>query len=206
MAVNKLHYKAICIYLQKSAIFGKIIGIQKPMVAPKHITDQHIEVILHIPAKLIPFSGIRLLSGEILRDFLDVNTKWVMRFETIIDELVNNAVGHGSAPSDIVTLKFFIDRDIHKASITVSDHGSGEDSCKAADIKKIIQEKKEVFAKDPMAAVGVRGRGLAQIITKWTDTLIIFDNERGGITMEVSKIFGEEERSRGVGVEMGDRD
>ncbi|MBN1258466.1 hypothetical protein JXA05_01780, partial [Candidatus Peregrinibacteria bacterium] len=42
-------------------------------------------------------------------------------------------------------------------------------------------------SKDPTKITSIRGRGLAQIVANWTDTLEFRDNPGGGLTVHVTK-------------------
>lgn len=163
------------------------------MILPEHITDNHIEICMHIPARVVPFTSIRKLTCDILRDFFTVSDKTLHRIEAVIDEMVNNAAHHGSHEEDVITVMYTLE--LGKwIKIAVSDRGTGAGKKKADQLHDLIKERQALFEKDPLSHMGIRGRGLSQIITKWVDEYQIIDNGKGGITIEILKNLENEKR------------
>jgi hypothetical protein len=70
--------------------------------------------------------------------------------------------------------------------VFVKDTGTGTGGRSAAEIERFVAERKKA---DPSTLTDIRGRGLAQIVSKWADTMDFKDNPEGGITAHVIKRF-----------------
>lgn len=120
-----------------------------------------------------------------MTDVIELNSRWQNRLNTILDELVNNAIEHGSHNGSQVDI--VIEATAIGVCITVSDYG-GEDTKLAVDILAWIEKKKQLFKENPLQT-NIRGRGHAMIIARWMDDIKIFDNTHGGITVSVTKSY-----------------
>ncbi len=116
-----------------------------------------------------------------------VEPPWNRRFALISDELVNNAIEHGSQSGDQNSFMFCIDSSgSPSVTMTVSDAGNGLSRKTAADMETLREKKREERLS---GYTNQRGRGLFHIIETLVDALEFHDNERGGLDVTVRKTF-----------------
>jgi len=151
-------------------------------------TAEPIKIKIVIPTNVYFLSGIRNFTLDTAKNVAGFDEQWAYRFQTVVDELTNNAIEHGSREGEEVELNFEIDRQ-KSVRVTVSDHGDGKSNLKAADIQKLIADAKENAGKPSLA---LRGRGF-QIMNNWSDELTITDNEYGGISASAYKEYQADE-------------
>jgi anti-sigma regulatory factor (Ser/Thr protein kinase) len=120
-----------------------------------------------------------------MTDVIELNNRWQHRLNTVLDEMVNNAIEHGSHKGASVDV--IIEACPKGICITVSDYG-GEHTRSAKDIQASIEKKKQLFKENPLQT-DIRGRGHAMIITRWMDEMKMFNNKDGGITVTVTKSY-----------------
>ena len=65
---------------------------------------------IKIPAKLDYCSTLRDYIGSRIFQETDFSEKWRHRIQLIADELINNAIEHGSSPGDAVQIELRIHR------------------------------------------------------------------------------------------------
>lgn len=109
----------------------------------------------------------------------------IFKSKLIIDELVNNAIEHGSSSESEIFIDFGIENE--NLIINVSDQGRGPKKKLAKEIIESIMHANENQITNVMSAKVKRGRGLTHLVRDWVDTLEILDNDMGGITIKVSK-------------------
>lgn len=136
-------------------------------------------------------------QSKILRDFVGrifdahgIFAPWKGRFILITDELVNNAIEHGSAAWDLDSAIIRAGKGsdgCFSISLEVHDTGRGPDSSKAKDMVTIkeahTQDGDEVYMEK-------RGRGLFHITEKLVDTMSFDVSPRGGLAVKVEKRIG----------------
>ena len=165
----------------------------------KNIIDQNIENFWHFSCRIIFVTDF--YESKIIRDlvgyFLEKNmifSPWNARFILITDELVNNAIEHGSRPGDVneCTIHFKTTKRKLKISIEVHDSWKGKDSISSEGMNA-LQEKKmqEVLWKTPY--LRRRGRGLFHITSKLVDSLYFKDAIDGWLIVWIQKSFTHEE-------------
>lgn len=130
-------------------------------------------------------SGIRDFTLQMARNLTGLNDQWAHRFQTIVDEMCNNAIEHGSKPGDEIALTFHL-KPGEYLEVVVEDQGSGEHKLTAAQLTRLVEEKRQ--AKE-MDIHSLRGRGLARIVTRWTDELEFTDRKPTGIRARARKYF-----------------
>lgn len=145
-----------------------------------------IEVSYVISAEVKNMHFIRSESEKIFA-FLNINDdSFLFKLKLVVDELVNNAIEHGSKEDHDIYIKIGIEN--NKISIEVSDDGSkNTKGIKSIDIIESIKKARENQVTNNLSKNGKRGRGLAYIVSDWVDELIIKDNDRGGITVSIIK-------------------
>ncbi|MCT4592113.1 MAG: ATP-binding protein [Candidatus Gracilibacteria bacterium] len=137
------------------------------------------------PTSAYFLSGIRDFTLQIIKNMSGFSDQWAFRFQSVVDELCNNAIEHGSAPNQEITLTFLINRD-KKIEVTVEDTGTGIKPITADELRKIFTEKS---SQDPTEMHEIRGRGLSHIIGPLTDEIHFEDTTKGGIKIRVVKFF-----------------
>lgn len=153
--------------------------------------DDAIKISIIIPTNAYFMSGLRDFTMNVVRNMTGFSEQWAFRFQSVVDELVNNAIEFGSAPGQDVMITF-VSRKGKSIEIFAKDSGTGSSQKNAAQMTALIEERKSM---DPTKITSIRGRGLAQIVANWTDVLEFKDNEEGkGLTVHVVKFLegGEE--------------
>ncbi len=135
------------------------------------------EIVLSFPPDLALVPPIRQFAKRISED-KGYGKKDTFRIETIVDEICNNAVEHGSeALEEDVALRILIDRE--KIEISVTNKSRPE---KGDDIRKMAK-----FLNQPNTSIeDSRGRGLALVRMLSNDVKI--ENSEEGTSVHVTKI------------------
>jgi anti-sigma regulatory factor (Ser/Thr protein kinase) len=144
--------------------------------------EKETKITITLPTNAYFMSGIRDFTLNMIKNTTNFPEKWAFRFQSVVDELCNNAIEYGSAPGSDIRIIFFYEKDDY-IEISVEDTGTGKNPIKAIDLQKIYETRKEagyVFS-------GIRGRGLVKIIGEWSDELRIEDRASGGLKVTVRK-------------------
>jgi anti-sigma regulatory factor (Ser/Thr protein kinase) len=144
--------------------------------------NKNTKVTITLPTNAYFMSGVRDFTLNIIKNTTKFEEKWAFRFQSVVDELCNNAIEYGSAPGSDIRITFDLVTD-ESISIMIEDTGTGKRPIKAKDLEALIAERKEpgyVFS-------GIRGRGLVKIVSEWTDKLLIEDRPGGGLKIAVTK-------------------
>jgi anti-sigma regulatory factor (Ser/Thr protein kinase) len=126
--------------------------------------------------------------SKIIRDFVGnlfdihhIEQPWKGRFVLITDELINNAIEHGSQPTDIdscvieahnTTTGFTISLEVH-------DTGRGKDAKDATHMETIRDNRLNDGEIENGVYMSKRGRGLFYITEKLVDRLSFAESPRG---------------------------
>ena len=134
---------------------------------------------LKIPADLRFSAGVREFIDEFCL-FCEFERTTCNQIKLIIDELFMNAVRYGSGSNSDVKLTLGYHQNLLKGMI--EDAGEGREQIKKEELEKIIltQTNNNVITK-------TSGRGLAQIVKRWTDKMEIKNNAKGGIVITFEK-------------------
>ncbi len=132
-------------------------------------------------------------QSKIIRDFVgkifeshNIFSPWRGRIILITDELINNAIEHGSQAGDIDTCIIHAHKNkewVFHIIIEVHDTGKGKDAESAKNIAAIKQDRTShngVYMKR-------RGRGLFHITEKLVDTLEFSESPHGGLAVRIEK-------------------
>jgi anti-sigma regulatory factor (Ser/Thr protein kinase) len=139
-------------------------------------------------------------QSKILRDFVglifdkyNIHSPWRGRFILITDELINNAIEHGSMEGDVDSCiihagkrendEFFIELEVH-------DTGNGKDAKDATHMESIKAEK---LKNKNAAYMEKRGRGLFHITEKLVDRLSFSQSPKWGLAVKIQKKIAPEE-------------
>jgi len=126
--------------------------------------------------------GIRTGIGRVAVNF-GFNDKEVYEIETVIDEICNNAIEHGSKGKDN-TVSLVCKFDKRFIEISIKDSGSPE-----FNVEEIIKEGQRLMeeeAQKPILDTIRRKRGL-MIVKKYVDTMDIKSNADGTVVSMVKR-------------------
>lgn len=149
--------------------------------------DSVMRITVIIPTTAYFQSGLRDFTMNIVRNLSGFSEQWAFRFQSVMDELVNNAIEFGSAPGSDIKITF-VSKKKERVEIFVEDTGTGSVKIDPNELTKLVEERKVL---DPTQITTIRGRGLPQIVANWTDSLEFTKNEKGGITSHVVKNYEE---------------
>lgn len=151
-----------------------------PQQVPENIPTK---ITITIPTHAYFLSGIRDFTLEMVKNLTGFSEQWAFRFQSIIDELCNNAIEHGSSAGKDIKITFRCQKNEYM-EIFVEDTGTGSQKLKPEELKKKVEEAKQA---DPTNLTSLRGRGLPHIVANWTDLLEFRDSEQGGLCVHVVK-------------------
>jgi anti-sigma regulatory factor (Ser/Thr protein kinase) len=153
--------------------------------------DKTVKISITIPTNAYFMSGLRDFTMNVVRNMTGFSQQWSFRMQSVVDELVNNAIEYGSAPGQDVKITFLSNsgKDIE---IFVEDTGTGPKKKTAQEMTSYVEEKKNM---DPTKITSLRGRGLSQIVANWTDVLEFKNNAMGGLTIHVTKFLEREDQN-----------
>lgn len=150
-------------------------------------------ITITLPTSAYFMSGIRDFTLNLVKNTTNFPEKWAFRFQSVIDELCNNAIEYGSAPGSEIRVTFIHEKDQY-LEIHVEDTGTGKNKIKAEELNKLMEERKApgyVFT-------GIRGRGLVKIVGEWTDEIKFEDRPEGGIKVTVKKFLKDSRYKEGI--------
>ncbi len=152
------------------------------------------KITITLPTNAYFMSGIRDFTLNMIKNTTNFPEKWAFRFQSVVDELCNNAIEYGSAPGSEIRISFTHMKDEY-VEISVEDTGTGKNKITAQELEKLYQDRKEpgyVFT-------GIRGRGLVKIIGEWSDDLKFEDRKNSGLKITVKKYL-KDTRLNSVGI------
>jgi anti-sigma regulatory factor (Ser/Thr protein kinase) len=134
-------------------------------------------------------------SGPVIRDIVstflsayNMPKTWINRFYLVVDELINNAIEHGSATGEENTMIIVISRIPYSKNIEVlletRDTGHGPKPKKSSELYELKARKQMQGFENYL---GKRGRGVL-IMAKLMDSIDFYDLPQGGIKTVVHKI------------------
>ncbi len=141
-----------------------------------------VKITITLPTNAYFMSGIRDFTLSMIKNMTNFSEQWAYRFQSVVDELCNNAIEHGSSSKQEIKVSF-INYPGDSVEIIVEDSGTGKIKTKAADLQKIVAER----SKPGYPFTEIRGRGLAKIVAAWTDELQFEDLANGGLKVRVKK-------------------
>ncbi len=135
-------------------------------------------------------------QSKIIRDYVGflfdnfwIANPWKGRFILITDELINNAIEHGSAPGDLDSCVIEAwENDIWDFCIVIEVHDTGnwKDSKDATHMNEIKEAKLEKGSEWNIY-MEKRGRGLFYITEKIVDRLSFSESPIGGLAVKIEK-------------------
>jgi anti-sigma regulatory factor (Ser/Thr protein kinase) len=145
-------------------------------------SDKAIEITITMPTQAYFLSGIRDFTLNLIKNTTEFSEQWAYRFQSIVDELCNNAIEHGSKEGELIKI-IFQNSPKQYIQIIVEDSGTGKEHLNAKTINDLVESRKSQNILNGL----IRGRGLPKIVAEWTDELEFTDIDRGGIRVRVKK-------------------
>lgn len=149
-----------------------------------------LKITIILPTNAYFMAGIRDFTMTIAKNLTGFSTAWAYRFQSVVDELTNNAIEFGSAAGKNITITFVSVKNNY-IEVFVEDTGTGLKKMSAADLTQYLESHKNI---DPTTITSIRGRGLSQIVSHWADKLEFVDNKEGGLTAHAIKYFDANEQ------------
>ncbi len=140
------------------------------------------KITITLPTNAYFMSGMRDFTLNMIKNTTNFPEKWAFRFQSVVDELCNNATEYGSAPGSEIRITFIYAKDDY-LEITVEDTGSGSNKITAAQLQKLFDDRRL----PTYQFTGIRGRGLVKIVGEWTDEIHFKDRPEGGLSVTVKK-------------------
>lgn len=137
-------------------------------------------------------SGIRDFTFSLTKNVTGFSDQWAYRFQTVVDELCNNAIEFGSATDKEIYITFLTVPGEY-LEIFVEDTGTGTSKMTPEELKQTLVERKEKAQTQHI--IGLRGRGLVKIVSEWSDELEFLKSEHGGTKVRVRKYLHAEENA-----------
>lgn len=176
----------------------------QPLSDPSHPEDQSVlnksnsassqetplKITIILPTNAYFMAGIRDFAMTVTQNMTGFSQQWAYRFQSVVDELTNNAIEFGSAVGENITITFVSVKNKY-IEVFVEDTGTGPKKMTAADMMQYLESHKNL---DPTQITSIRGRGLSQIVSNWADTVEFKDNDKGGLTAHVVKNFNPNEQ------------
>lgn len=151
---------------------------------------QPIRITIILPTNAYFLSGIRDFTLTMTKNMTGFSDQWAYRFQSVVDELCNNAIEHGSTKGKDIVITF-ISYPQENLEVVVEDTGTGSESYTAAEMRDLLRSQMQ---KVQSQFLGLRGRGLAKIVAEWTDEIIFEDREGGGLRVRVKKYLHDGDR------------
>jgi len=158
-------------------------------MAGENQTPEPVKITIILPTNAYFLSGIRDFTLSLTKNMTGFSDQWAYRFQTVVDELCNNAIEHGSAKGKDVVITFISDPK-KSIEIVVEDTGTGPNKYNAQQMTNLLKER---IAMMHSQYLGLRGRGLPKIVAEWTDELIFEDKPDGGLRVKAKKYLREKE-------------
>jgi len=152
----------------------------------ENLDTKPVKITITLPTNAYFMSGIRNFTLGLIRNMTEFSEQWAFRFQSIVDELCNNAIEYGSTAGENITISF-ISYPHESIEIYVRDTGTGKTKMKAQDLMKIVEERRSAT----YVNTGIRGRGLSKIVAEWTDELEFKDTPEGGIEVRIKKFLND---------------
>lgn len=144
--------------------------------------EKPIKISITLPGNAYFMSGIRDFTLTLIKNTTNFAEKWAFRLQSVVDELCNNAIEYGSGEGEDILVTFIHEKEQY-IEIIVEDTGTGKHKTTAAEMNKLLEDRKNENYK----FTGIRGRGLAKIVAEWTDEIEFIDKEGGGLKIRVKK-------------------
>lgn len=143
-----------------------------------------VQITITLPVNAYFMSGVRDFTLSLIKNLTKFSEQWAYRFQSVVDELCNNAIEYGSAQKQTVKVIFnYIPGENEAIEVMVEDSGTGKVKRNAAELQQLVAERR----KPNYSFLEMRGRGLAKIVAEWTDELEFTDIPGGGLRVRAKK-------------------
>ncbi len=146
--------------------------------------NKPVTITITLPTNAYFVSGIRDFTLGLIRNMTEFSEQWAFRFQSVVDELCNNAIEHGSAAGHDIKITF-VNNPRESIEIKVEDSGTGKTKISAKELQAIVNERRN----PGYVHMGIRGRGLSKIVAEWTDELEFSDLPTGGLQVRIKKFL-----------------
>ena len=146
--------------------------------------EKPVKITITLPTHSYFMSGIRNFTLSLIKNMTEFSDQWAFRFQSIVDELCNNAIEHGSAMGRDIKITF-TNNPHESLEINVQDTGTGKNKVSAAEFTRLVNERRN----PAYIHKSIRGRGLSKIVAEWTDELEFSDLDGGGLQVRVTKFL-----------------
>ena len=144
--------------------------------------------VMRIPANLDYSSAVRDFALASLKNVGGFDSTWAYRLQLVVDEVFMNAVRYGSGPESSITITF--DYAPHRVIISIEDEGMGTTRVRPHDLEQHIIAARRTADEQRIRGeknFALSGRGLAQLVSAWTDSVTFSDSPIGGIRVTLTK-------------------
>lgn len=147
------------------------------------VPDDESKIKITLPRNAYFMSGIRDFTLQMVMNMTGFSEQWAFRFQSVVDELCNNAIEHGSGDGAEINVTFISKRG-RSIEIKVEDTQTGPVKRTADGMRRILEDK---LQENHLLSASIRGRGLAQIVYPWTDELRFENGKDGGLVVWAKK-------------------
>lgn len=158
-------------------------------VCTEVLLDEHGKSMkISIPASMTFSSILRDLIGSLIQNDTKFSSKWKHRIQLMADELINNAIEHGSSPGSLVKITLTLANN-SDFDVMIEDTGTGKKQINAEELMNFAKTNREAMTANPLSNKTIRWRGLAMIVLNWSDNFTYENNESGGLVARMCKKF-----------------
>jgi len=143
------------------------------------------EITISFPTNAFFVSGIRDFTFQLVKNMTGFSEQWAFRFQSVVDELCNNAIEHGSQEGEHVVCTFRC-RPHDRFELIVEDTGTGPENNTIEEMNAIVENQKD---RDVFEIEGIRKRGLSHIVLPLVDKISFEKTEQGGLRVHIFKFF-----------------
>lgn len=151
------------------------------------------KISITLPTNAYFISGIRDFTLGLIKNTTSFSEQWAFRFQSVVDELCNNAIEYGSSTESDIRITFYLEPQRY-IQIDVEDTGTGSKPTTAEEIKALVDKR----SAPDFIVKGIRGRGLSKIVSQWTDELLFADRPEGGLRVTVKKFIDKPEEVKPI--------
>jgi anti-sigma regulatory factor (Ser/Thr protein kinase) len=158
-------------------------------VCTEVLLDEHGKSMkITIPASMTFSSILRDLIWSLIQNDTQFSSKWKHRIQLMADELINNAIEHGSAPWNIVKITLTISNN-SDFEIIIEDSWTGKKQINANELMDFVKASREAMTVNPLSNKSIRWRWLAMIVLNWSDDFKYENNSTWWLTARMCKKF-----------------
>jgi len=158
-------------------------------VCTEVLLDEHGKSMkITIPASMTFSSILRDLIWSLIQNDTQFSSKWKHRIQLMADELINNAIEHGSAPWSIVKITLTLSNN-GDFEVVIEDSWTGKKQIDAQELMEFVKASREAMTANPLSNKSIRWRWLAMIVLNWSDNFVYENNDAWWLTAKMCKKF-----------------